>query len=205
MKKDIVGDLNKGFAKIDGLLIPGRIRVVLTDPDGPTGDQLPTIRINFEVKEARAKCTELTIIANDDCRSVKSTLLREIDLEALALEAIGTLALQHKTPDSDEVIPAPLPIGRAAARKLAAGVKRLSVVEMMHIGLHYSNPANAKAPTQAVYKGLGYGSRHTAIRRINEAREQGWVLPKGAGAEETARHYEELKRRYEDFKRRGER
>ena len=73
-------------------------------------------------------------------------------------------------------------------------MNRLSKRELMHIGYNYHNPANSKAPTQAVQKAMGYGSRHTAIRRVKEARAKEWVLPEDASEEQSKMHFLEIQR-----------
>ena len=193
MTKAIIGDLNSGLVSYEGVLVPRKMKVVFSDPEGVAGNRKPSITLQFEVGEDRLKCVSVALSASKDTQDIRSTLLKEINIDALAMEAFETVALERKAEGSEEVQPARLAVGRAAAKKLADNVSQLSRQELLHIGFYYSNPASSKSPTQAVLKGLGYGSRHTAIRRIQAARDKGWVLPRDAKPEEILLHFEVLK------------
>lgn len=197
MTKAIIGDLNSGLVSYEGVLVPRKMKVTFSDPEGVPGNRKPSITLQFEVGEDRLKCVSIALTASKDTQDIRSTLLREINVDALAIEAFETVALERKAEGSDEVRPARLEVGRAAAKKLADNVTQLTVEELMHIGYHYSNPANSNFPTQAVWKALGYGSRHTAIRRIQVARDKQWVLSRDATPKEILLHFEEVKRRME--------
>ena len=192
MTKAIIGDLNSGLVSYEGLLVPRKIKVVFSDPEGVPGNRKPSITVQFEVGEDRLKCVSIALTASKDTQDIRSTLLQEIKVDALGIEAFEAVALERRAEGGDEVRPARLEVGRAAAKKLADNVSQLSRQELLHIGFHYSNPANSKSPTQAVWKALGYGSRHTAIRRIQAARDKGWVLPRDATPKEIVLHFEEL-------------
>jgi len=192
MTKAIIGDLNSGLVSYEGLLVPRKIKVVFSDPEGVPGNRKPSITVQFEVGEDRLKCVSIALTASKDTQDIRSTLLQEIKVDALGIEAFEAVALERRAEGGDEVRPARLEVGRAAAKKLADNVSQLSRQELLHIGFHYSNPANSKSPTQAVWKTLGYGSRHTAIRRIQAARDKGWVLPRDATPKEIVLHFEEL-------------
>jgi hypothetical protein len=192
MTKAIIGDLNSGLVRYEGLLVPRKIKVVFSDPEGVPGNRKPSITVQFEVGEDRLKCVSIALTASKDTQDIRSTLLQEIKVDALGIEAFEAVALERRAEGGDEVRPARLEVGRAAAKKLADNVSQLSRQELLHIGFHYSNPANSKSPTQAVWKALGYGSRHTAIRRIQAARDKGWVLPRDATPKEIVLHFEEL-------------
>lgn len=174
--------------------MPRRFRVTLSDETEGKADRVPTVTIAFEIREERIKCHSVQVESGEGQLSIKSSLLQELNIDQLGIDAAASLALEHKTPGGEEVVPAQLKTGRAAAKELADGVDRLSRRELMHIGYNYHNPANAKAPTQAVQKALGYGSRHTAIRRVKEARAKGWVLPDNASAERSKEHFLEIQR-----------
>ena len=193
MTKAIIGDLNSGLVSYEGVLVPRKMKVTFSDPEGVPGNRKPSITLQFEVGEDRLKCVSIALTASKDTQDIRSTLLREINVDALAIEAFETVALERKAEGSDEVRPARLEVGRAAAKKLADNVTQLTVEELMHIGYHYSNPANSNFPTQAVWKALGYGSRHTALRRIQAARDKGWVLPRDAKPEEILLHFDVIK------------
>ena len=197
MTKAIIGDLNSGLVSYEGVLVPRKMKVTFSDPEGVPGNRKPSITLQFEVGEDRLKCVSIALTASKDTQDIRSTLLREINVDALAIEAFETVALERKAEGSDEVRPARLEVGRAAAKKLADNVTQLTVEELMHIGYHYSNPANSNFPTQAVWKALGYGSRHTAIRRIQAARDKQWVLSRDATPKEISLHFEEVKKRME--------
>jgi len=192
MTKAIIGDVNSGLVSYEGLLVPRKIKVVFSDPEGVPGNRKPSITVQFEVGEDRLKCVSIALTASKDTQDIRSTLLQEIKVDALGIEAFEAVALERRAEGGDEVRPARLEVGRAAAKKLADNVSQLSRQELLHIGFHYSNPANSKSPTQAVWKTLGYGSRHTAIRRIQAARDKGWVLPRDATPKEIVLHFEEL-------------
>jgi len=192
MTKAIIGDLNSGLVSYEGVLIPRKIKVAFSDPEGVPGNRKPSITVQFEVGEDRLKCVSIALTASKDTQDIRSTLLREINVDALGIEAFEAVALERRAEGGDEVRPARLEVGRAAAKKLADNVSQLSRQELLHIGFHYSNPANSKSPTQAVWKTLRYGSRHTAIRRIQAARDKGWVLPRDATPKEIVLHFEEL-------------
>ena len=198
MVRRAVADVNQGFVRYQGVLMPRRFRVTLTDETSSAADLLPAVNVAFEIREERIKCISISIESGEGQRSIKSTFLHELNIDKLGIEGASTLAFELKTPDGEEVVPAQLQVGRAAARKLADGVNRLSVRELMHIGYHYSNPSNSKAPTQAVQVAMGYGSRHTAIRRIKEARDKGWVLPVESSANEILAHFQEIRRRMDE-------
>lgn len=174
--------------------MPRRFRVTLADEAEGKADRTPTVTVAFEIREERIKCHSVQIDSGDGQLSIKSSLLQELNIDQLGIEAAASLALEYKTPGAEEVVPAQLRTGRAAAKELADGVDRLSKRELMHIGYNYHNPANAKAPTQAVQKAMGYGSRHTAIRRVKEARSKGWVLPESASHEQAKAHFLEIQR-----------
>ena len=193
MTKAIIGDLNSGLVSYEGVLVPRKMKVTFSDTEGVPGNRKPSITLQFEVGEDRLKCVSIVLTASKDTQDIRSTLLREINVDALAIEAFETVALERKAEGSDEVRPARLEVGRAAAKKLADNVSQLSRQELLHIGFHYSNPANSQSPTQAVRKALGYGSHHTALRRIQAARDKGWVLPRDAKPEEILLHFDALK------------
>jgi hypothetical protein len=174
--------------------MPRRFRVILSDESEGKADSVPTVTVAFEIREERIKCYSVQIESSEGQLSIKSSLLQELNIDQLGIDAATSLALEYKTPGGEEVVPAQLKTGRAAAKELADGVNRLSKRELMHIGYNYHNPANSKAPTQAVQKALGYGSRHTAIRRIKEARSKKWVLPENASAEQSRAHFLEIQR-----------
>ena len=192
MTKAIIGDLNSGLVSYEGVLVPRKMKITFSDPEGVPGNRKPSVTLQFEVGEERLKCVSIALTASKDTQDIRSTLLQEIKVDALGIEAFEAVALERRAEGGDEVRPARLEVGRAAAKKLADNVSQLSRQELLHIGFHYSNPANAKSPTQAVWKALGYGSRHTAIRRIQAARDKGWVLPRDATPKEIVLHFEEL-------------
>lgn len=195
MTQRSVADVNHGFVTYQGVLMPRRFRVTLSDDRDGDADSHPDVTVSFEIREERIKCISVLVEAGEGQSSIKSTLLQELNIDQLGIEGATSLALEQKTPGDEEVVPAKLKVGRAAAKQLADGVDRLSSRELMHIGYHYSNPANAKAPTKAVQLRMGYGSRHTAIRRVQEARDKGWVLSKEASPEQVQKHFLEIKRR----------
>ena len=174
--------------------MPRRFRVTLSDETEGKSDRAPTVTVAFEIREERIKCHSVQIDSGDGQLSIKSSLLHELNIDQLGIDAAASLSLEYKTPGAEEVVPAQLRTGRAAAKELADGVDRLSRRELMHIGYNYHNPANSKAPTQAVQKAMGYGSRHTAIRRVKEARAKGWVLPEHASEEQLKTHFLEIQR-----------
>ncbi len=199
MQKEFIGEIGR-LVKYEGVLFPDRIRVVLTDTESPPGSRSPSTVLIFELKEERAKCTSVSFIAGDDHNSITSGHLRDINVEDLWLEASKSLALQYKAEGSDEVEVANPKRGHAAAKKLADNVSQLSLKELMMIGFYYSNPRNRKTPTKAVQLGMGYGSRHTALRRIEEARKRGWVLPKAASETEVTRHFKKIQKKMQGEK-----
>lgn len=179
--------------------MPRRFRVTLSDERDADADLLPDVTVSFEIREERIKCVSVLVESGEKQLSIKTSLLQELNIDQLGIEGAASLALEQKTPGGEEVVPAKLKVGKAAAKELADGVDRLSRNELMHIGYHYSNPANFKAPTKAVQIRMGYGSRHTAIRRVQEARKQGWVLPQEASQEQIQKHFLEIRRKMEEL------
>jgi hypothetical protein len=194
MQKEFIGDLNYGLVVYKDILLPYRIRVVLTDTKSTTGRRSPSCVLIFEVREERAKCVSLTATSGDDNSSISAAYLRTLDVDKLWLEAAETLALQYRAVDSDEVETATPKRGRIAAKMLADNVSQLSKRELMLIGFHYCNPLNRKSPTKAVQLAMGYGSRHTALRRIAEARRKGWVLPQGSTEAAIKTHFNKIQK-----------
>lgn len=194
MQKEFIGDLNNGLVVYKDVLLPYRIRVVLTDTKSTPGRRSPSCVLMFELREERAKCVSVTVTSGDDNSSISSAHLGKLDIDKLWLEAAETLALQYKAPYSDEVEAASPKRGRTAAKLLADNAGKLSKRELMLIGFHYSNPANRKSPTKAVQLAMGYGSRHTALRRIEEARKRKWVLPRESTDAAIKRHFEKIQK-----------
>ncbi len=194
MHKEFIGEIAP-LVIYDGVLLPNRIRVVLSDTKATPGRRTPSVVLTFEIREERAKCISVVVTSGDDNLSISSAQLARIKIDELWLEAAQTLALQYRAADVNEVVPAERKRGRAAAKKLSDNTRQLSKTELMLIGFYYSNPMNQKSPTKAVQLGMGYGSRHTAIRRIKEARETGWVLPQGASDKEIKKHFEKVQKK----------
>lgn len=194
MLKEFIGEIAP-LVIYEGILLPNRIKVVLTDTTSTEGRRRPSVVVVFEIKEERAKCVSVTVTSGDDKASISTAELAKINIDKLWLEAAQSLALQYKAQGQDEVEIATPKRGRAAAKKLADNVSQLSERELMLIGYHYSNPANQKSPTRAVQLSMGYGSRATAVRRVEEARRKGWVLPLGSSPKKIEKHFEAVKGR----------
>lgn len=193
MQKEFIGEISRLVLYKD-ILLPDRIRVVLTDTKSTPGRRAPSCVLIFELREERAKCVSLSVTSGDDNSSISTAYMRKLDIDKLWLEAAETLALQYKAPDTEEVETANPKRGRIAAKMLADNVSQLSKRELMLIGFHYSNPLNRKSPTKAVQLAMGYGSRHTALRRIEEARKRGWVLPQGSTDAAIKRHFNKVQK-----------
>jgi hypothetical protein len=198
MEKSIQGILTHGLVAYKGLLFPKQVKVSLFDSQGVPGNRAAPVTLLFEITEERLKCISLTAHASADNRSISSSLLRDINVEKIGEDALASLALELKVQSDEEVTPAPLSKGRRASKELVDGLQRLTLRELMFIGFHYSNPLNAASPTKAVWHSLGYGSRHTALRRIEEARSKGWVLGRDATREQIDAHFEIIRKRLED-------
>lgn len=194
MQKSIEGDLNYGLVLFEGIALPRRIIVRLTDIEGLPSKRSPTVTLTFEILEGRVMCTSLIALAADEHRDISAAFLGSLNLDALKIEALESLAAERKTNDSDTYKPASRQRGRAVARKLADGANQIRRKELLLIGFHYSNPVNRRQPTKAVMLNMGYGSRATAIRRVNDARAKGWVLPVEANDSQIDAHFEEIKR-----------
>jgi hypothetical protein len=191
VQKEFIGEISR-LVFYKEVLLPDRIRVVLTDTKSTPGRRSPSCVLVFELREERAKCVSLTVTSGSDNSSISSAHLRKLDIDGLWLEAAEKLADQYKAPNTDEIEPASLKRGRAAAKTLADNNSQLSRRELMLIGFYHSNPLNRKSPTKAVQLAMGYGSRHTAIRRIKEARKRGWVLPQGSTEAALKRHFNKV-------------
>jgi hypothetical protein len=199
MHKEFIGEI-ASLVIYEGILLPRKIRVVLTDTKSTPGRRKPSAVLIYEVMEERAKCVSVTFTAGKDNASISSSELAKVDIDGLWLEAAQTLALQYKADAQDELEIATPKRGRAAAKRLADNVGKPSKMELMLIGYHYSNPLNQKSPTKAVQLSMGYGSRATAIRRIEEARKKGWVLPLGSSEKKIKKHFEQVKAEVEKSK-----
>jgi hypothetical protein len=149
----------------------------------------------YEITEERLKCISMSVNSTADNKTISAAFLQSLDPEKLGIDALAELALQVKPNTDDELERAELSKGRRASKELADGVTRIGLRELMFIGLHYSNPINEKSPTKAVQTNMGYGSRHTALRRIEEARAKQWILPRGASRDEIDAHFEEIRKR----------
>jgi hypothetical protein len=198
MEKSVQGMLNQGFVRYKGIHFPRQVRVTLIDNGKTEGAKKPSVNLLYEITEERLKCISISVNSNADNKSISSAFLQSLDVESLGREALTTLALEVKPNTDDQLEPAELSKGRRASKDLADGVNRLSLRELMFIGFHYSNPINAKSPTKAVETNMGYGSRHTALRRIALARTKNWILPRGATREEIDSHFDEIRKRLED-------
>ena len=197
MQRSVKGELNQGFVRYKGLHFPKQVRVTLADTSRTEGARKPSVSLVYQIIEARLKCVSVSINATPDNKSISSAFLQSIDVEKEGRNALAELALQVRPSTDDELEPAELSKGRRASKELADGVVRIGLRELMFIGLHYSNPINAKSPTKAVQINMGYGSRHTALRRIEEARSQNWVLPRGATRDQIDAHFEEIRMQLE--------
>lgn len=194
MHKTIEGDLNYGIVLFEGVALPRRIVVRLTDIERAPGSKHPTVTLTFEVLEGRVNCTSLSVIGNEDHQDISSAFLSEINIDALKIEALSSLASERKAADSDIYIPASRERGRSVAKKLADASRDIRKRELLLIGFHYSNPANRRHPTKAVMLNMGYGSRATAIRRVHEARNKGWILPESASDSQIDAHFELIRK-----------
>ncbi len=190
--------LNQGLVSYQGVLFPRQFKVTIIDKDGAPGARKPTANLVFEIGEERLKCINVSVVASFDNKSIGSAFLQSLDIDRIGRDSLAALAWQVKPNSDEELEPAELSRGRRASKELANGVLRLSSRELMFIGFHYSNPLNAKSPTKAVQVGMGYGSRHTALRRIEDARSQGWVLPRNATRADIDAHFAEIRRRMEE-------
>lgn len=198
MEKSVQAMLNQGLVNYQGVLFPRQFKVTLIDNKGTPRARKPTANLVFEIGEERLKCVNVTVVSSSDNKSIGSPFLETLDIDRIGQDSLATLAWQVKPNSDEELEPAELSRGRRASKELADGVVRLSSRELMFIGFHYSNPLNAKSPTKAVQAGMGYGSRHTALRRIEEARSQGWVLPRSATRTDIDTHFAEIRRRMEE-------
>lgn len=198
MEKSVQAMLNQGLVSYQGVLFPRQFKVTLIDSDGAPGARKPTANLVFEIGEERLKCVNLSVVSSSDNKSIGSPFLQTLDIDRIGKDSLATLAWQVKPNSDEELEPAELSRGRRASKELADRVTRLSSRELMFIGFHYSNPLNAKSPTKAVQVGMGYGSRHTALRRIEDARAQGWVLPRSASRAAVEAHFDEIRRRMEE-------
>ena len=198
MEKSVQAMLNQGLVSYQGVLFPRQFKVTLIDSDGAPGARKPTANLVFEIGEERLKCINVSVVSSSDNKSIGSPFLQTLDIDRIGKDSLVTLAWQVKPNSDEELEPAELSRGRRASKELADGVTRLSSRELMFIGFHYSNPLNAKSPTKAVQVGMGYGSRHTALRRIEDARVQGWVLPRSASRADVDAHFNEIRRRMEE-------
>lgn len=197
MEKSVQAMLNQGLVSYQGVLFPRQFNVTLIDSKGTPGARKPTVNLVFEIGEERLKCVNVSVVSSSDNKSIGSPFLQSLEIDRLGEESLSKLALQLKPNSDEELEPAELSRGRRASKELADGVLRLSSRELMFIGFHYSNPLNAKSPTKAVQAGMRYGSRHTALRRIEAARAQGWVLPREASREQIDAHFEDIRKHLE--------
>lgn len=195
MQRSVQGELNQGFVRYKGLHFPKQVRVTLVDTSKTEGARKPSVSLVYEITEERLKCISVSVNSTADNKTISSTFLQSLDLEKFGLEALADLALQVKPNTDDELERAELSKGRRASKELADGVTRIGLRELMFIGLHYSNPINEKSPTKAVQMNMGYGSRHTALRRIEEARAKQWILPRGASRDQIDAHFEVIRKR----------
>lgn len=198
MEKSITGIINSGLVRYRGILFPRQVKVTLIDEAGTPGARKPSTTLLYEIGEGRLKCISVTIAASADNKTISTAFLATLDVDEIGEEALASLALEVRSGTEDELQPAELSRGRKASKELADGVLRLSVRELMFIGFHYSNPLNAKSPTKAVQMSMGYGSRHTALRRIEEARKLGWVLDRNASPAEIEAHFNSIRERISD-------
>jgi hypothetical protein len=198
VEKSVQAMLNQGLVSYQGVLFPRQFKVTLIDSDGAPGARKPTANLVFEIGEERLKCINVSVVSSSDNKSIGSPFLQTLDIDRIGKDSLVTLAWQVKPNSDEELEPAELSRGRRASKELADGVARLSSRELMFIGFHYSNPLNAKSPTKAVQIGMGYGSRHTALRRIEDARAKGWVLPRSASRGDVDAHFNEIRRRMEE-------
>lgn len=198
MQISVQGELNQGFVRYKGLHFPRQVRVTLVDTSKTEGARKPSVNLVYEITEERLKCISISVNATADNKTISAAFLQSLDVEKLGLEALSNLALQVKPNTDDQLEQAELSKGRRASKELADGVDRIGLRELMFIGLHYSNPINAKSPTKAVQTNMGYGSRHTALRRIEEARAKQWILPRGASRGEIDAHFEVIRKQLED-------
>jgi hypothetical protein len=179
----------------------GMVRLAGTDTVVPSsvtrtleGDNgHPDLVMTFELRDGRPECVELHIKAKPKGRGIKQSDLRGFTVDELAevLFSRAAMRVEQTAEDGTWIAKGPLWEERErwaargdVAERLSAKRGGVSTAELERVAEVYSNHRDNK-PVQAVQMLVGYASRRTASRRIQQARQVGFLTPAGT-AEATA-------------------
>lgn len=142
--------------------------------DGEGGS--PSLRAEFEIRDGQPICTSVTVTASDDGRGVSTGDLASIpNLARLTEDAFLALALRVEDRPQDWRLD---PADRARTRLARGDIRTRGDEELRAVAEVYRDNL-ADRPVEAV-EAMGY-TRRTAGRRIQQARDKGFLPPTTRG------------------------
>lgn len=175
----------KQFEQVGDFLLPTAMRMVITghdrEPDGVA---------EFEIRDGRPECVQITITAKPDGRAIRSSDVQPLGrVDELITSAFGGAAREVAEEEQDD-------LGRTwrktahhdataawSAQKVVADRRRTRAntpEELAEVARIYRENIDG-APIDAVQTLMGYGSHRTAARRVERARAAGLLPATGQG------------------------
>jgi len=199
----VIGNLGKGFAHHEGLLIPKEATVFLRDHHGAPGARRPDVTIVAQLLDGQLTTVTVSLAATSMTRQVRQGDFEGLDLERIKREALSDLVLTYDKATDLATYPTERKRGRRKINELAELATKPNASEFVAVASIYCDPKNRANRSQAVQIQLGYGSIATANRRIREAREKGWIPAVGSPPEEYTSRFQQLRPDYTEL-RKGE-
>jgi hypothetical protein len=159
--------------------------------DGANGD--PDLRVFLEVRDGRPQVVDVHVTAKPDGRSVRTSDLQLLSLDALTVSVFSRLAMRS-TYDPERNITEMSPIAderefwqavNATDEAVKAPRRGSTRAELEQVAKVYRENVDHK-PVAAVQAVLGYGSERTAARRIKQAENAGLLPSTTPGKRRTA-------------------
>ncbi|MGI8699612.1 MAG: hypothetical protein ACR2JU_00085 [Nocardioidaceae bacterium] len=177
------GRYGPGDSFLGDTFVPGAVEMTAVGVRGG-----PTVWARFEVRDGVPETVDFRITASEKGRAVRTVDLRGwTSLEGLAENAFLHHAKKMRYAEDGTPLGATRPQDerefwsvRADIEDAQASRTGPSDDELEEVARVYSDAMDAN-PTEAVQKNLGYGSRRTAARRVEQARQRGLLPPTTPG------------------------
>jgi hypothetical protein len=164
--------------------VPRRVTLTMDSTDETPGAADPDFSADFEVRDGNAECVSISLTAHPDGRGIRTSDLGLFNVENLtqtvfvqsAYKVLDPGHAYAKTSDSGAMSGASRTVGRHVGRESGALLKEVARMYLAD---------KSGAGIMAVAARLGV-SRSTAARRIDHARDQGYIPRPGASETEKA-------------------
>lgn len=171
----VVDDPGLPPVRLGNTVVPARVAYIVEGHNGS-----PSLHAEFEMQDGVSKCTSLRFEAHTEGRGIQTGDLTTLaSLRKLGEEAFLSLAVKVSEKPSDWYSPRrDRSVHQSARRDIHTGGDS----ELMEVARIYRENINGN-PVEAVEQEMGYTSRRTAARRIQQARapEKGLLPPTTRG------------------------